>query len=56
MIRQRRALWSHSKVLAEMNSKYLEVRDIATGLKEIIEGTGRVVSVGNLHFDMLQVP
>ena len=39
-----------------MNSKYLEVWGIAMDLKKIIEGTGRVGSIGNLHFDMLQVP
>ena len=56
VIRHRRASRSHSKVLAEMNIKYLEMLDIAIGLKEIIEGTGRVGGIGNLHFNMLQVP
>ena len=38
-----------------MNSKYLEVRDTIVNLKKIIEGTGKIGGVGNLHFDMLQV-
>ena len=56
VIRHRMALRSHSRALAKMNSKYLEVRDITMHLKEIIEGTGRVGSIDNLHFNMLQVP
>ena len=45
----RRAMRSHSKILATMTNKYLEVRDITVGLKKIIQGTGKVISVGNLH-------
>ena len=56
VIRHRRALRSHSRALAKMNSKYLEVRSITKDLKKIIEGTGRVGGIGNLHFSMLQVP
>ena len=56
VIRCRRALRSHSEVLAMMTNKYLEARDITVYLKGIIEGTGGVGSVGNLHFDMMQVP
>ena len=56
MIRCRRALKSHSEVLAMMTDKNLEARDVTVRLKGIIEGTGRVDSAGDLHFDMLQVP
>ena len=56
VIRHRRALKSHSKVLDAMNNKYLEVRDIVMDLKEVIEGTDYIGSISNLHFDLLQVP
>ena len=56
VIRRRRALRGHSKALARINTKYLEVRDITMNLKEIIEGTEQTGSTGDLHFDMLQVP
>ena len=56
VIRHRRALRSRSRALTKMNSEYLEVRGITMDLKKIIEGMGRVGSIGNLHFHMLQVP
>ena len=56
MIHHRRALRIHSKALARMNAKYLEVRDTTMDLKMIVEGTDKTGSIGNLHFDMLQVP
>ena len=56
IIRHRRALRSHSRMLAQVTSKYLEAQDIAIKLKRIIEGTKDINSAGNLHFDMLQVP
>ena len=41
VIRHRRALRGHSKALARIDTKYLEIWDTTMNLKEIIEGLSR---------------